>query len=55
MFVKVQDAPETTETNSTFMAKSFGKVTCPRNLELFQIMIVPPEAPTEGINSKQSN
>jgi hypothetical protein len=40
--------------NWTVVAKEFWKTSKPVNLELFQIIIDPPEAPTEGKNSNQS-
>jgi hypothetical protein len=49
MFVRTQVAPESTEENSKFMANSFWKITCPINLELFQMTIEPPDTPWDGM------
>jgi len=42
------------EVNSTEMAKELLKTICPRNADPCQATRIPPEAPTEGIYSKES-
>jgi hypothetical protein len=52
--VRTHTAPENVDTNSTLIAYSFSAITWPLNHPLFQIMIVPPDAPLDAMNSKQS-
>jgi hypothetical protein len=54
IFVKIQCSSVRRHENSTEWLKEFWKAWELENLELFQIMIHPPEPPTEGRNSKQS-
>ena len=55
MLVKIQVALLCKEISSTDVAKEFWKMRVLEKDELFQMIIVPPEAPFEGRNSNQSN
>jgi hypothetical protein len=53
-FVRTQESPDIVETSSRLKAKLFWMILWPLNLVLFQMVMMPPEAPSEGMYSKLS-
>lgn len=54
MVVNSQQSLLSLEVNSTVIAKLFMKVSWPKKAELFHATNIPPEAPIDGKNSKES-